>query len=86
MTTLHTIQQLLASELSLDIDSLDPARPLEELGIDSLAVIECMFKLEDKFGISVANHDANAKTLQDIANLVDRLVAEKNLVPAESAG
>ena len=86
MTTLHTIQQLLASELSLDIASLDPARPLEELGIDSLAVIECMFKLEDQFGISVANHDANAKTLQDIANLVDRLVAEKNLVPAESAG
>ena len=86
MTTLHTIQQLLASELSLDIASLDPARPLEELGIDSLAVIECMFKLEDQFGISVANHDANAKTLQDIADLVDRLVAEKKLVPAESAG
>ena len=86
MTTLHTIQQLLASELSLDIASLDPARPLEELGIDSLAVIECMFKLEDQFGISVANHDASARTLQDIANLVDRLVAEKNLVPAESAG
>jgi acyl carrier protein len=86
MTTLHTIQQLLAGELSLPIDTLDPARPLEELGIDSLAVIECMFKLEDKFDISVANHDANARTLQDIANLVDRLVAEKNLVPAESAG
>lgn len=87
MTTLQTIQQLLAGELSLDIDTLDPARPLDELGIDSLAVIECMFKLEDKFGISVANDDANARTLQDIANLVDKLVADKNkLVPAESAG
>jgi acyl carrier protein len=86
MTTLHTIQQLLAGELSLPSDNLDPARPLDELGIDSLAVIECMFKLEDKFGISIANHDANAKTLQDIADLVDRLVAEKTLVPAESAG
>jgi len=86
MTTLHTIQQLLAGELSLPPDSLDPARPLDELGIDSLAVIECMFKLEDKFGISIPNHDANAKTLQDIADLVDRLVAEKTLVPAESAG
>lgn len=86
MTTLQTIQHLLAAELSLDVDALDPARPLDELGIDSLALIECMFKLEDEFGISVANHDANVKTLQDIANLVDRLVAEKILVPAESAG
>lgn len=87
MTTLQTIQELLAGELSLDIDTLDPARPLDELGIDSLAVIECMFKLEDKFGISVANHDANATTLQDIADLVDKLVADKNkLVPAVSAG
>ena len=87
MTTLQTIQQLLAGELSLDIDTLDPARPLDELGIDSLAVIECMFKLEDKFGISVANDDAKATTLQDIADLVDKLVADKNkLVPAVSAG
>jgi acyl carrier protein len=86
MTTLQTIQHLLAAELSLDADTLDPARPLDELGIDSLAVIECMFKLEDEFGISVANQDANVRTVQDIANLVDRLVADKKLVPAESAG
>lgn len=77
MTTLQTIQQMLAGELSLDIATLDPTRPLEEIGIDSLALIECMFKLEDKFGISVANHETHAKTLQDIADLVDRLVASR---------
>ena len=86
MTSLQTIQQLLAGELSLPLEALDPARPLDELGIDSLAVIECMFKLEDKFGISVANQDANARTLQDLADLVDRLLAQKNPVPAETAG
>jgi acyl carrier protein len=87
MSTLQTIQQVLAGELSLEAGSLDPARPLDELGIDSLTVIECLFKLEDKFGISIGNRDAGARTLQDIADLVDRLVAEKNkLEPAESAG
>jgi len=35
MTTLHTIQQLLAGELSLPVGTLDPARPLDELGIDA---------------------------------------------------
>ena len=86
MTTLQTIQQMLANELSLDASALDPTRPLADLGIDSLAVIECMFKLEDKFGISVANDDANARTLQDLADLVDRLLAAKNLAHAEPVG
>lgn len=86
MTTLQTIQQMLANELSLDASALDPTRPLADLGIDSLAVIECMFKLEDKFGISVANNDANARTLKDLADLVDRLLAAKNLAHAEPVG
>ena len=77
MTTLHTVRQLLASELSLDPATLDPARPLDELGIDSLTLIECMFKLEDKFGISVANGETKVNTLQDIADMIDGLVAEK---------
>ena len=86
MTTLQIIQQMLAGELSLDASTLDPTRPLADLGIDSLAVIECMFKLEDRFGISVANGDAKARTLQDLADLVDRLVAEKDSVVTEPAG
>ena len=86
MTTLQTIQQMLANELSLDASALDPTRPLADLGIDSLAVIECMFKLEDQFGISVATNDATARTLQDLADLVDRLLGAKNLAHAEPVG
>ena len=86
MTTLQTVQQLLAEELARDVATLDPASPLDELGIDSLAVIECMFKLEDRFGVTVANHETQMKTLQDIADLIDRLVAGRDLnQPVESA-
>ena len=89
MTTLERIQQLLASELSLDVGSLNPSMPLDELGIDSLTLTECMFKIEEKFGISVANSDIKVNTLQGIADMVDRLVLEKNLasqVSAKSSG
>jgi acyl carrier protein len=79
MTTLRTIQQLLAGELSVDIATLDPVRPLDELGIDSLALIECMFKLEDRFGISIGTAESRVETLQDLAVLIDRLVAEKRV-------
>jgi acyl carrier protein len=79
MTTLRTIQQLLAGELSLDVATLDSARPLDELGIDSLALIECMFKLEDRYGISIGAAESRVETLQDLAVIVDRLVAEKRV-------
>lgn len=77
MNTLQTVQQLLARELDLDPAALDPARPLEELGIDSLTVMECLFKIEDEFKISISNSSAAVRTLQDIADMVDQLIAAK---------
>lgn len=74
MTTLQTIQQLLARELDLDAADLDPTRPLDELGIDSLAVMECLFKIEDEFKISVPYSGEALNTLQDIADMVDKRV------------
>jgi len=77
MKTLQAVQQLIARELDLDPASLDPGRPLDELGIDSLTVMECLFKIEDEFKISVDNSSLAVTTLQDIADMVDALVAAK---------
>ena len=77
MTTLQTVQKLIATELELDPAGLDPSRPLDELGIDSLSVMECLFKIEDEFKISVSNESLAVRTLQDIADMVDTLVAGK---------
>ena len=77
MTTLQTVQKLIASELELDPEALDPGRPLDELGIDSLSVMECLFKIEDEFKISVAGTGLAVRTLQDIADMVDSLLATR---------
>lgn len=77
MTTLQTVQKLIASELDLDPAELDPTRPLQELGIDSLAIMECLFKIEDEFKISVNSSGLSVSTLQDIADMVDALVLAK---------
>lgn len=77
MTTLQTVQKLIASELELDPEALDPGRPLDELGIDSLSVMECLFKIEDEFKISVAGTSLAMRTLQDIADMVDSLLATR---------
>lgn len=76
-TTLQTVQKLIAGELDLDPAALDPSRPLQELGIDSLTVMECLFKIEDEFKINVEGSNLAVSTLQDIADLVDTLVRAK---------
>ncbi len=78
MSTLDTVQQIIADELDLKASDLDPVRPLEELGIDSLGVIEVMFKLEDSFGVKMPDERVPIRTVQDIADLVDRLMSERD--------
>lgn len=76
MSTLATVRRIIAGETDLRVEDLDPARPIEELGVDSLSVIEVMFKLEDEFHIKTPDERVPIRTIQDIADLVDRLVAE----------
>ncbi len=80
MSTLAIVRRIIADETDLRVEDLDPARPIEELGVDSLSVIEVMFKLEDEFHIKTPDERVPIRTIQDIADLVDRLVAESDAV------
>ena len=67
MDTLARIKALASKEFSLDATGLDPAAPLDSLGIDSLSFIEFMFKVEEEFGVSVSDDDLKSiKTLGDL--------------------
>ncbi len=78
MSTLAAVQRIIASETDLKIEELDPARSLEGLGVDSLAVIEVMFRLEEEFKITMPDERVPVQTVQDIVNIVDRLLAERD--------
>jgi len=67
MDTLARIKDLAAKEFSIDASGLDPAAPLDTLGLDSLSFIEFMFKVEEEFGVSVSDEELKAiKTLADL--------------------
>jgi len=71
MDTLGRIKDLAGKEFSLDANALDPAAPLDSLGIDSLSFIEFMFKIEEEFGVSVSDEDLKGiKTLGDLERYV----------------
>ena len=76
MDTLARIKDLASKEFSLDAKALDPAAPLDKLGIDSLSFIEFMFKVEEEFGVSVSDEQLKGiKTLADLERLVGAALA-----------
>ena len=77
MSTLTIVQEMIATSAEIPIEKLDPNSPLEALEVDSLTVLEVMFDLEEKFGIKMPEERVPVRTVQDIADLVDRLVAEQ---------
>jgi acyl carrier protein len=46
-------------------------------GLDSLALAEFLFAIEDHFGITMPDDDANIDTLGELALLVDKVRAAK---------
>lgn len=79
MTTLQSVQALLMANFNLAPEVLQPAATLEDLAIDSLAVIEVMFAIEDEFKVSVPSDaaalQARLKTVGDLVDFVDALIA-----------
>lgn len=77
MSSLPTIQQMMVKQFDLQIENLTPDATLESLGLDSLSVIEFMFNLEDELKVKLPDERVEIKTLQDVVNLVDKLLAEQ---------
>ena len=74
MSTLGTVQEMLIAEFGLTADQVVATSKLAELGIDSLATLEFLFKLEETFKLELKYEPGTAATVADIANEVDRLM------------
>ena len=67
------VVDMLASQLNIEKSKLVPnARLIEDLGADSLDMVEMLMLVEEEFGISIPDEDAmNLKTVEDIANYIE---------------
>jgi acyl carrier protein len=80
--TFERLRQILAKEFEVAPELIQPTARMDQLAIDSLAVIEVMFRLEDEFKISFPQNPGGVDTLGGLASYVDRLVKEQR-TPAE---
>jgi acyl carrier protein len=77
MSSLTALQDLIHTKYGLEGDALDPDKPMLELGLDSLAIAEFLFTVEDQFAIRLADDDPAIDTLRKLSVLVDETVAAK---------
>ena len=75
MSSLQTIQRMMVEQFELKLEDLTPDAQLESLGLDSLSVIEFMFNLEDELKIKLPDERVEIKTIGDVVNVLDKLIA-----------
>ena len=70
------IQEMLADALNLSLDKVTPdAKIVDDLGADSLDVVELLSRLEDEYGVMIPDEDVETLvTVQDVANALEKLV------------
>ena len=67
------VKAILAEQLNIKADKIKPeSKIVEDLGADSLDVVEMLMSVEDKFNVSVSDEEAvKLKSVQDIVTLLE---------------
>lgn len=73
MNTLERVKKVLVEQLDVSEDEVTPeASMVDDLGADSLDLVEIVMGLEEEFDIEIPDEDAeNIKTVQQIIDYVD---------------
>jgi len=71
---------VLSETARIDAASVTPQSDLAQLGIDSLKIVELIFDIEDRYGITV-DYNANDGAVESVGALVDLVVG---LIAAKS--
>ncbi len=80
-SSLAELQDLIQEKYGLESDVIDPDKPMQELGLDSLAIAEYLFEVEDHFAIRLTDDDPEIDTLRKLSVLVDKTITAKEAAP-----
>ncbi len=66
------VREIIADRLKLDIEQVQPnSRFIEDLGADSLDIVEMIMQMEEDFGITIPDEDAEKiKTVGDAISYI----------------
>tara|TARA_B100000787_G_scaffold157983_1_gene135113 strand:+ start:174 stop:434 length:261 start_codon:yes stop_codon:yes gene_type:complete len=85
MEVSETVVKIIAEQAILEPSDVTPDSTLEELGIDSLGLVESIFALEERFDITIPfnanqteNTDFDISTVATIIAAIEQLITEKS--------
>ncbi len=78
-TTFEQLSEILIKEYKLTPDQLTVDAQLQDLGIDSLGIVELFWNIEDAFKIKLPADPVGLSNLGEVVRYVDQLVAEQSL-------
>lgn len=89
MSSLQELQELIERKYGVTPAQLDPQASMREAGIDSLTLVEFIFEVEERFGITLESNP-DVDTLAELARIIDAQGAGKaasasSTPPARSA-
>ena len=84
-TTFETMKRIIVKDYELEPERLTPETPLADIELDSLAITELIFALEDEFKVTAKTNGQGMQRLGDIAAYIDQLIAERD-APAARTG
>jgi len=70
------IKEIIADQLGVEVDKITPeAKFVDDLGADSLDVVELIMAFEEEFGIEIPDEDAEKiQTVGDVINYLKEKV------------
>jgi acyl carrier protein len=81
MSVNDKIIAIVAEQAFLEPKEVFPNATLEELGIDSMALVECIFAIEEAFNVQVPFNANNPETSQfDISSIKSIVAAVEGLI------
>lgn len=69
--------QYVQERLGVDLKSANAGTALDSLGVDSLALLELMFEIEERFGVKVSEDTPPPRSCGELAALIERLGARQ---------
>ncbi len=72
MTVEEKVKNIIVEQLGVDADSVTPeASFIDDLGADSLDIVELVMTMEEEFDLEIPDEDAEKiKTVNDVVNYI----------------